>query len=344
MSTPTAPSPGQQPYTVAVTGAAGFVGRTVVRELLGRGWHVRALVRDAAKAARALPLDPKLHLVVGHALDGQSPSEVVRGANACVHLIGIIREVRQPASLGGAQTFRRVHVDATSALLRAAREAGVPRFVHMSALGVTPDGRAEYQRTKFEAEQLVRRSGLDWTILRPGMIHGSDGEFVQMVRDFCSGGKPPFFFIPYFTRFVEHDEGVILGRVGFEAARVAPVHVSDVARAFAEALRRPQTSGEVYNLAGPEVVSWKEMMEFFRDTLPGADAKLPVVGLPGTPHALMARAAGWVGMGQVFPFDEGQAFMAQEDSTADMAKFEAHFGFAPQPFRELVERYAPTMA
>lgn len=344
MSTTNTAGASQPPFTVAVTGAAGFVGRTVVRDLLSRGWHVRALVRDPAKAARSLPDDRRVHLVVGHIHDGQSARQLVAGAHAVVHLIGIIREQRLGADRGGAQTFQRVHVDATRILLDAVKAAGIRRFVHMSALGVTPDGRAAYQRTKFEAEQLVRRSGLDWTIIRPGMIHGSDGEFVQMVRDFCSGNKPPFFFIPFFTRFVEHDDGVLLGRVGFEAAQVAPVHVSDVARAFGESLARPHTVGELYNLAGPESLSWKDMMEFFRDTLPGADTKLPVVGLPGTPHALMARAAGWVGMGQAFPFDEGQAFMAQEDSTADLSKFAAHFGFTPQPFRALVERYAPAMA
>jgi nucleoside-diphosphate-sugar epimerase len=332
--------------TVAVTGATGFVGREVVRELLAAGWAVRALVRTPSKALEVLPDDPRLTTLQGHILDARSPQALVRGADAVIHLVGIIRERRTPASEGGPQTFQRMHVEATAAMLEACTGAQptVRRFLHMSALGVRSDAPAAYQRTKFEAERLVRRSGLDWTIFRPGLIHGPHGEFVRMAHRFCSGDAPPFFFIPYFTRRVEHDEGVVLGRVSFEPARVAPVFVGDVARAFVRALDRPQTIGEVINITGPEVLTWAQMMEFLRDHLPGCDTTLPVIGLPGTPHAVMARVAGRLGLGALFPFDEGQAYMAQEDSAADLSKLRALLDLDPVPFRPQVERYAPAMA
>lgn len=323
--------------TVAVTGATGFVGRAVVRALLERGWSVRVLARDGSKARRVLPADRRLAMVQGSVLDGVSPARLLAGAEACVHLVGIIR----PAP--GGQTFERVHVEATRAMIDACRAAGVQRFAHMSALGVTPDGKAEYQRTKFEGEQLVRRSGLAWTVFRPGVIHGPEGELVGQIRRWCEGAAQPWVFIPYFTRLVDHDEGVVLSRVSLEAAMVQPVAVEDVAQCFARCLDRPQTVGEVYNVVGRERLTWKQFMTFFRDRLPHADRSLPVWGVPGPLAAAQAVAASAIGLGGLLPFDAGQAMMAQEDATADTDKLAAHLEIEPRGFAEVAGAYAAAM-
>lgn len=329
--------------TIAVTGATGFVGRAVVRELLARGYNVRALCRDREKAVTQLPADRRVVPVLGHIHDGRSARELVTGAQAVINLIGIIRERRLGAGPGGPQTFERLHVDAPRILVEACRAAGVRRFLHMSALGVTPDGAAEYQRTKFEGEQIVRRSGLDWTVFRPGLIHGPGGELTGLIKAWCSGDSPPFFFIPFFSRPVHHDEGVIMGRVTFEPAKLAPVAVDDVAKAFVEALERPAAIGEVYNVVGSEQTDWKRMLEAFRDNLPTADHALPVLGLPGPPHVAMAKAAGFFGLGALFPFDAGMPSMAQEDTTADLAKLRTHLGVEPKAFTPVMRAYAGSM-
>lgn len=329
-----------RPLTVAVTGATGFVGRAVVRALLDRGHRVRALVRDLSKARETLPNDPRVTLVLGSVLDGRSPAELLAHgpdkADALIHLIGIIRR-------DGAQTFQRMHVDAVQAMIDACRNAGIRRFVHMSALGVHPDGKAEYQRTKFAGEQLVRRSGLDWTVIRPGLIHGPEGELVGFIRQWVKGAKQPFFFVPYFSRIVEHDEGVLLGRISFEPAACAPVSVLDVARVFADAVSRPQTFGEVYNLVGSEDLDFARFMRFYRDNIPGAERSMPVIGIPGPVAAIQAQVASAIGLGGLLPFDHGQALMATEDSTASLDKVRAHFGFTPEPFTQAAARYVGSL-
>lgn len=332
------PSPMTSPKTIAVTGATGFVGRHVVKELLSRGHTVRALVRSAAKAREVLPKDAAgLSLVIGDVLDGKAAAELVKGCDACVHLIGIIREVRSEG-----QTFERMHVDAPRAMIEACARAGVRRFVHMSALGASPDGKAAYQKTKFQGERYVRHSGLDWTVFRPSFIHGAEGEFVQMVSDMASGQKPPFYFIPYFGRSVA-DERVPLGGTHLEAAKIQPVAVEDVAWCFAEAMERPASIGEIYNLVGPDVMTWPEVLAFFRDTLPGASHGMPIAAVPGEVSAIGAKVAGMLGLSGLLPFDEGQAIMAMQDSTSELAKVKQDLGLTPRAFRETVRSYAASV-
>ncbi|MFN9972401.1 MAG: SDR family NAD(P)-dependent oxidoreductase, partial [Phycisphaerae bacterium] len=119
--------------TVAVTGATGFVGRAIVAELLAQGYHVRALVRSRVKAREVLPRpapnSATLTLVEGDIHDDRSPAELVAGAEACIHLIGIIREER------GGVTFHRMHVASTRLITEACKAAGVNRYLQMSALG-----------------------------------------------------------------------------------------------------------------------------------------------------------------------------------------------------------------
>jgi NADH dehydrogenase len=337
--------------TVAVTGATGFVGRYIVRELLQRGYGARALVRERAKAREVLPMQaPGLALVEGDILAEGVAAELLRGADACIHLIGIIRE-----DPGAGVTFKRMHVEATRAVVRACEAESAAagralRLVHMSALGVGPEGPSPYQKTKWEAEQIVRRSGrggavaeggegLEWTIFRPSLIHGPDGEFVQMVRGLASGQEAPYYFIPYFTRRVE-DTSVPMGPVRNESALVAPIAVEDVARAFVASLDRPSAVGEVYNLVGPDTLTWPEVLITLRDRLPGTNHRLIPWGIPGTTGVAVARIARRLGLASLLPFGESEPAMAMEDSVAERAKVAAHLGLQPRPFAEAVEAYA----
>jgi uncharacterized protein YbjT (DUF2867 family) len=317
---------------VAVTGATGFVGRHVVRELLARGFRVRALIRDRAKAKETLP-QVGVELVEGDVTTPGDVARLVAGCGAVVHLVGIIREAT------GGQTFERMHVLATRVVTEACEKAGVKRYVHMSALGVSPEGRAEYQKTKWRAEEIVRRSGLEWTIFRPGLIHGADGEFVRMMADLVSGEVPPYYFTPYFVRRTI-DTSVPLGPVEFESAKLQPVAVEDVASAFVKAISTQATVGEIYNLTGPETYDWPTLLTTFRDVLPGSSKSIKPFYVPGDHAEIIARVAKVLGLAKLLPFDAGQAIMAQEDSMSQPDKVAAHLGIRPRAFRKSLEAYA----
>lgn len=319
--------------TIAITGGTGFVGRHLVSELLGRGRRVRVLARDVNKAGAVLPSDERVEIIAGDPFDGGAMGALLDGVGACVHLIGIIRE------RSGGQTFRRVHVEATRAVVEACASAGVGRYVHMSAIAADPEGRAEYQRTKYEGEREVMSSGLDWTIFRPGLIHGADGEFMQMARGWAEGRRAPFVFLPSFVRVELAGGADSLKPPRLVEPVVAPVHVDDVAWAFADALERPGTVGEVYCLSGPDRLTMPEMLRFVRDTTPQGKRGMPVLPIPGSVAALKARAAGVLGLGGLLPFDAGMALMGEQDAVCDNGKAERHLGFEPRAFAESARVY-----
>lgn len=324
---------------VAVTGASGFVGRNVCRELLAQGYTVRGLVRNRKKAVEALPASDRLTLTTGDALDARALDDLLAGCHACINLVGIIREVREP---GNTQTFQKLHTDTARALVQACDRAGVRRFVQMSALGVSDVHVSEYQRTKFEAESVIRKSGLDWTIFRPSLIHGVGGEFIEMARNWATGLEPPYLFLPYFTRSQE-DKRVPLGGVEQIIPNIAPVAVEDVAAAFVKAISTPATVGEVYNLVGSETIAWPELLTHIRDNVSHANSGLSPFGIPGDIAAVAAMGADLVGLGSLLPFDEGMARMGAQDSTATLDKLKADLAISPRPFRQSFLAYASSI-
>src|SRR5439155_701026 len=151
----------------------GYVGRHVAAMLVARGHGVRVLARDPARA-RFLS-DPKVELVRGGLADSAALARLARGADALVHLVGIIVEQ-------GSQTFAAVHVEGTRAVLAAARDAGVRRFLHMSAVGARDEpGATPYHRTKSQAERLVADSGLSHAIFRPSIISGPESVPIRLL-------------------------------------------------------------------------------------------------------------------------------------------------------------------
>lgn len=306
------------PGRVFVTGGSGFVGTHVIDELLARGYGVSALFNR-----RPLRQAERVRAVPGGLSEPAALDEGIRGCGAVIHLVGIIME--RPSK---GVTFRRVHFEGTKAVVHAALRNGVRRYVHMSALGVRAGAVSEYHETKYLAEQHVRASAVDWTIIRPSLIHGPGGEFMQMEANWARRKAPPFLFMPYFGAGP-------LGRGG--AGMLQPVYVNDVARAFVDALEKPKTIREIYPLGGATRVTWPELHQISAQAIVGR--RRAVLPLPVWKAKLLTHVV----PGPLLPFNRDQVIMSQEDNTADLAKFTTDFGWQPQPFAETLQTYARTL-
>ena len=297
---------------VFLTGGSGFVGTSVVGELARRGWQVLALTRGKDV--------PGARVVRGAVTDRDVLVNGMSGCSAVIHLIGIIDE--RPSD---GVTFRAAHVDAARAVIDAATAAGVRRYVHMSALGARVAAASEYHRTKWQAEELVRASRLEWTIIRPSVIHGPGGEFMRMASGWARGTRAPWLFMPYFG------SGVI-GRG--RRCTVQPVYVGDVARAFADALDRPGTIGRTYEIGGSRAYTWPAMLRIIsRQVRRSTKAVLPV---PAWYAKLLTRFVPRA----LLPFNRDQVIMSQEDSTCDLTRFREDFGWEPAGFVQTLRTYA----
>jgi uncharacterized protein YbjT (DUF2867 family) len=219
---------------ILVTGATGFVGGHVVHELRASGRDVRAFVRDRRKATRLETWGATL--ADGDMTHPGSLRRAVEGCDTVVHLVAI----RQ----GREERFRRVMVDGTRDLLNAAQEAGVSRFVHMSALGTSESTKdlVPYYGAKWDTEQLVRASGIPYVVFRPSFVFGSDGGI-----------------LPTFVKLARL--APVTPIIGSGRQRIQPIWADDVAAYFTRAVDLDAATGGLFELGGPEAVSWNEFWD-----------------------------------------------------------------------------------
>ena len=222
-------------HFVLVTGAAGFVGTHVCRQLTRRGSRVRGLVRSPAKAAERLaPMPVDVH--VGDVRDETVLRRAMHGCDAVVHLAAIAIERR-------GETYEDVNAGGTQRVLDTMRAAGVRRLVHMSQNFAASASPHRFLRSKGIAEDAVRASGTDWTVLRPSVIFGREDEFVNVLARLVRL-SPLVFPVP-----------------GGGRARFQPVAVDDVARVVATALEHDKTVRHAYALGGPAQLTLRQMVE-----------------------------------------------------------------------------------
>ena len=222
---------------ILVTGASGFVGSHIVSALVGAGKQVRGLVRNPDKAASL-----GIELVQGDMTDAASLRRAVEGVDAVVHLVA----VRQ----GKEETFQQVMVQGGSDLIDAAKEAGVRRLVLMSALGTSEANKdlVPYYRAKWEVEQLTKSSGIEHVIFRPSFVFGPDGGI-----------------IPTFRRLVKL--APVTPIIGSGERRIQPIWADDVAAYFVQGLDLEAASNRIFELGGPDAVTWNEFWARFREAL-----------------------------------------------------------------------------
>lgn len=292
---------------VMVTGASGFVGNEVVKELLARGHEVQALVRPGSE--KKLEARDRVAIFPGDCLHPETLGPALEGCDAAIHLVGIIREFP-----GRGVTFERVHVKATQNVVDAAKGAGVRRYLHMSALGARPEPADPYHVTNYRADQYVMASGLNYTIFRPSVIYGPGDQslnlFARQIR------RLRFFPI-----------------IGDGNYQLQPVPVTTVAQAFALALELPQTENQIYEVGGPEPLTFNEIIDTLARVLGRRVKKVH------QPVWCMRVAAKMCGRFRWFPLTPGQLRMLLEGSTCDPRAFYQDFGLTPVSLEEGLARY-----
>jgi len=235
---------------ILLTGATGFVGPYVVHALRAEGRELRALVRDGADVGR-------LHAwgcetVVGEMTDAASLRRAAEGCDTVVHLVAILT--------GKPRDFERVMSQGTRDLTAAAREAGVRRFVLMSALGT--DERTKdlvpYYGAKWAMEQAVKESGLEHVIFRPSFIFGKGGGALAQFQKIAKLAP-------------------VTPIVGPGTQRIQPIWVEDVAAYFAASIDKPEAANRTFDLGGPDVVTWNE---FWARLKRSTGSRRPSVHLP----------------------------------------------------------------
>jgi NADH dehydrogenase len=291
---------------IIVTGASGFVGTAVLHELRQGFYPVLAIMRPGSDAQNACRLGCLIYRADVHDKDGMRHA-FANGADAVIHLVGIIEE-------HGTDTFHHVHVEGTRAVVELAQEFQLKKLVHMSALGTRPNAAATYHKTKWEAEEIVRTSGLPFSILRPSVIFGEGSEFLSTLE--------------MIARML-----LVTPIIGDGRGRLQPVYVRDVARVLRLCLEDEKTDGQTYEMGGPETFSIDEMLSLMERRLGKSKTHvyLPLgfgEFVASTYRApVIGRLLGWFGR-NVMPIprlNHDQLVMMQESNTCDPAPLKAAF-------------------
>jgi uncharacterized protein YbjT (DUF2867 family) len=256
---------------VTIFGGSGFVGRHIVRALARDGWRIRSATRRPDLAGYLQPMGAvgQIHAVQANLRYPASVAEAVKGASVVINAVGVLAST-------GKQTFDKIHDEGARAVAKAAKAAGATTFIHISAIGADAQSNAKYARTKAEGERAVLEEFPEAIILRPSIVFGPEDEFFN--RFAAMAQMSPF-----------------LPLIGGGETKFQPVYVGDVAAAVKAAVDGKAKPGTIYELGGPEVLSFRELLDRtlsyagrkrFYLPLPFWAAKLQAIATSPLPNAL----------------------------------------------------------
>ncbi len=222
---------------ILVTGASGYVGNNLVRRLVKAGKPVRAMVGHVEKAKlRLSDIDSMVEIIQGDVTKPETLGKAMQGIDTVVHLVAIAIEK-------GNRTYEAINTQGTINVVDAAIAAGIKRFINMSQNGASPDIPYRFLRSKGIAQAYVAKSGLDWSAVKPSVIWGPQDEFANVQARLIK--LTPIFF-PI---------------VGNGKATFQPVYVGDVVEAIARSIDDPSTIGQEYEVGGPEVLTYEDIVK-----------------------------------------------------------------------------------
>jgi uncharacterized protein YbjT (DUF2867 family) len=291
----------QRMSRATVFGGTGFVGRRVVRHLRESGIRVRTVSRHRRRGE-----DAGIEQIAADAHDQRSVEEAVAGADRVVNAISLYVE-------HGTDTFHSVHVETAAKIARAARQAGIMRFAHISGIGANTASSSPYIRSRGEGEAAVQTAFPGAVIVRPAVMFGPDDAFLTAILRLLRS-------LPAYPMF------------GDGRTRLQPVHVDDVAAAVAQILRQSQKPYAVYELAGPRVYSYEELLR----TIARIAGMRPV--LMRMPFTFWNALAGVAEMLPQAPLTRNQVELMKIDTTASerLPGFRA-LGISPQTLEDELE-------
>ncbi len=228
---------------VTIIGGTGFIGRYVVKVLASAGYTLRIISRhpNAALHLKTAGNVGQIVLMEGDLTNPASLIGKIEDSYAIVNLAGILFE-------GGSQKFAKLHTHGTEKLAQMAKAAGVTRFIQISALGIEKSGSSKYARSKLMGEKLLFQAFPGATVLRPSIVFGPEDNFFNM-----------------FARMARVMPALPL--IGGGETRFQPVYVGDIAKAVEVCLKRPDTVGQIYELGGPEVLTFKSIISYIQKVL-----------------------------------------------------------------------------
>lgn len=238
--------------TVTIFGGSGFVGRYLVQKFAEKGDLIRVAVRNPIAAQFLKPLGEvgQITPVQVSLASAESLSAVIQGSDMVINLVGILYEK-------GSQTFEALHVDGARNIAETASKLGVSTLLHMSALGANKDSESRYASTKARGEAMVLKYYPDATIFRPSVIFGKEDEFLNRFAQMAL--LSPF-----------------LPLIGGGKTHFQPVYVGDVAECFLKASLLKEASGKTYELGGPSIYTFKELMVYLLQTIHRKRILLPL--------------------------------------------------------------------
>ena len=229
-----------QQEIITIIGGTGFLGRHIVRQLAKAGYTLRVIARNpSAPDAQALKTCGDVGQIVltsGNLTNPQSLVGKIEDSYAVINLVGILFE-------SGSQRFARLHAQGAEKLAQMAASAGVPRFIHMSALGVDKAHGSSYANSKMLGEKAVLAAFNNATILRPSVVFGAEDNFFNQFASMAS-------LLPF------------LPVIGGGATKLQPIYAGDVARAVEVCLANPATAGRIFELGGAKVYSFRELLAY----------------------------------------------------------------------------------